>query len=351
MRRRQLHFLVDLARVHVERAPEDEREAEHVVDHIRVIAAPGRHDHVLADGEGVLRHDLRVGVRQREDDRVFRHRRHHLRLEHARRRQAEEQVAAARGVRQRARVGIDGVAQLVRVHVLFAPGIDHAGAVHQNDIFLADAELDVKIGAGNGARARAGDDDVHVFELLAGDLDGVDQRRAGDDRRAVLVVVKDRDVEFFLEDALDFEAFRRFDVFQVDAAEGRRERADDRDHFLDRLGVDLDVEHVHVGEALEQDAFAFHDGLGGQRALVAQAEDRRAVGDHGDEVGFGGQFVSGERIARDFEHRFGDAGRVGEREIALGLQRLGRDDLDFAGASPAVIFKYILWCDCHDRYS
>ena len=83
----------------------------------------------------------------------------------------------------------------------------------------------------------------------------------------MLVVVEYRDVEFLLEDALDLEAFGSFDIFQVDAAEGRRKRADHRDHFRHGLGVDLDVKHVNVGKPLEQNALAFHDRLGGQRPL------------------------------------------------------------------------------------
>ena len=38
--------------------------------------------------------------------------------------------------------------------------------------------------------------------------------------------------------------------------------------------VDLDVEDVDVGEALEEDALALHDGLDGERADVAEARGR-----------------------------------------------------------------------------
>ncbi len=47
-------------------------------------------------------------------------------------------------------------------------------------------------------------------------------------------------------------------------------------------------------KALEQRALALHDRLGGQRAEVAEAEDRRAVRDHGHEVALVGVVV-GER--------------------------------------------------------
>ena len=45
------------------------------------------------------------------------------------------------------------------------------------------------------------------------------QRGEHDDRRPVLVVVEDRDVELLVQPALDLEAARRRDVLEVDAAE------------------------------------------------------------------------------------------------------------------------------------
>ncbi len=95
------------------------------------------------------------------------------------------------------------------------------------------------------------------------------------------------------------------------------------------LVFELDVEDVDVGESFEQDAFAFHDRLAGQRADVAQPEHRRAVGDHRDQVALGGVLVCVLRVLFDLETGIGDAGRVGQAEIALREARLGGNDLHF----------------------
>ncbi len=50
------------------------------------------------------------------------------------------------------------------------------------------------------------------------------------------------------------------------------------------FSASLDVEHVDAGELLEQAALALHHRLAGQRADVAQAEHRRAIGDDRDQV-------------------------------------------------------------------
>ena len=107
----------------------------------------------------------------------------------------------------------------------------------------------------------------------------VEHRRGGDDRGAVLVVVKDRNLHALAQLLLDDEALGRLDVFQIDAAEGRLEPRDGFDQFVGIVLGQLDVEHVDVGEFLEQAALAFHHRLAGQRSDVAETEHRRAVGD------------------------------------------------------------------------
>jgi hypothetical protein len=69
-RRRHLHLLVHLGRARVERAAEDEREAEDVVDLVGIVGAAGGDDRVVAHGLHLVREDLRHRVGEREDDRV-----------------------------------------------------------------------------------------------------------------------------------------------------------------------------------------------------------------------------------------------------------------------------------------
>ena len=135
--------------------------------------------------------------------------------------------------------------------------------------------------------------------------------------------MKDGDIQFFFEALFDLETFGRFDVFQVDAAEGGRQRLADLDDFFGAARGDLDIEDIDIGELLEEHALAFHDRFGCQRSAIAQAEDGAAVGDDGDQVGAGGHLEDGEGVFVDFEHGFGDAGRVGEREMELAVERFG----------------------------
>ena len=185
---------------------------------------------------------------------------------------------------------------LVLVHQLDAALVDHAGQVGDPDVLARHAELDQQAQAGERGRAGARGDELDLIDLLAADLQRVQHAGADDDGGAVLVVVEDRDLHPLAQRALDVEAVRRLDVLEVDAAEGRLERGDHVDQLVEVLLVDLDVEDVDAGELLEQDALAFHHRLGRERADVAQAEHRGAVGDDGDQVAARGV---AERIGRD----------------------------------------------------
>ena len=131
---------------------------------------------------------------------------------------------------------------------------------------------------------------------------GVDEAGGGDDRGAVLVVVEDRDVHQLAQALLDDEAFRRLDVFEIDAAEAGAEVAHAIDELVDVPGVDLQIDGIDVGEALEQHRLAFHHRLGGQRAQIAQAQDRGAVGDHRHQVALGRVVVGRVGILGDAQH-------------------------------------------------
>ncbi|GAB1412640.1 hypothetical protein MASR1M97_13760 [Candidatus Desulfobacillus denitrificans] len=155
----------------------------------------------------------------------------------------------------------------------------------------------------------------------------------------MLVIVEDRNAHALAQFLLDVEAFGRLDVLEVDAAEGRLQRGDDVDQLVGVEFAHLDVEDIDAGEFLEQHALAFHHRLAGERADVAQPEHRRAVGDHRHQIAARSQAGSLGGIGDDFLAGGRHAGRIGQRQVALGDQLLGRRDGDLAGARLAVVFE------------
>ena len=182
----------------------------------------------------------------------------------------------------------------------------------------------------------AGADDLDLADLLAGKLERVDDRRGDDDRRAVLIVVEHGNAHAGLRLLLDLETFRTLDVLEIDAAERRLERDDDVDQLVDVRFRDFDVEDVDAGELLEQNRLALHHRLGGERTDSAETQNRGAVGEDRDQILARGVDRRIVGIGRDRLAREGDAGRIGEREIALIGERLGGDDLELSRPGRAV---------------
>ena len=196
------------------------------------------------------------------------------------------------------------------------------GIAH-DDIREAHAQLYIVLGAGDAARSRAVEHDLHPIDALARQIEGVQQRGARNNGGAMLVVVEHRDLHGAAQLFLDVEAFRRLDIFEIDAPESGLDQLAGANDLVGVLGGELDIEDIDIREALEQDPLAFHDGLTGRRADIAESEDRGAVADHGHEVALGRVLIDQAGVARDFETRHGHSGRVGQAQIALRPARFG----------------------------
>ena len=201
------------------------------------------------------------------------------------------------------------------------------------------------LGARNPCRSRAIDDHAHFADVFADELDGIDQRRTGDDRSPVLVVVEDRNLHRLAQSLFNLETIGRFDVFQVDSAKRGLEKLTEPDNFLGIVAIDLDIEHVHVGKALEQDGFAFHHGFARQSPDIAQAKNRGSVADDRDQIAAVGVFESVVRILFDLKTRLGHARRVGQTEVPLCAARLGGNNFCFPRARSEMIIERLLLVD------
>jgi hypothetical protein len=222
---------------------------------------------------------------------------------------------------------------------VFALALDHAlGVAHQN-VLGPHTQANHHVQAGNGGSAGTRHRHLHRANVFAHQLQAVEQRGAGDDGGAVLVVVEHGDVHALAQLLLDVEALGRLDVFQVDAAQGGFERGDDLDQFVGVALGQFDIKHIDACKLLEQTGLALHHRFRGQRADVAQAEHGRAVGDHAHEVAARGVFESQRWVGFDRQTRVGHAGRVGQREIALVAQGLGGREGNFSACGAAVVVQ------------
>src|SRR5215210_2553232 len=308
----ELHLFVDLMRPHVEGTPEDSREAQDVVNLVRVIAAPRGDDPSVP--VGLLGHDLRLRVGHREDDRVLRHRVEVIYCEHARHREPQEQVRPSNGLGEAPgtplRVGVLGEPLLGDIQT-FTALVDDTPRVATYDVPAAGLHYD--LGARHPRRPDAVHDYLQVFYPLANYLEGIDQGRERHHRRAVLVVVEHGDLELPLQAFLDLEASRGRYVLQVDPAEGRGDVLDGLHDLVGILGIQADGERVHVGELLEEHRLPLHNRHRRPRPDVAEPQNGRTVRDDRHRVpldrevegafGVFGDGAADPRYARRVRHR------------------------------------------------
>ena len=243
-----------------------------------------------------------------EDQRISRHLLDHVGREHVAGRQAEKDVGILDDLVQLSRIRLHGIARLVVIHALGAAGIDHALCIGHDDMIVPQPKADDEIETRKRRGAGAGANQLDVRDVLLHQLQPVEDRRRCDDRGAVLVIVKDRNLHSGAQLLLDVEAFRRLDVLQVDAAEGRLHPGDRLDQRVRIFLGEFDIEYVDSGELLEQARLAFHDRLARQRADIAETKHGGAVGDDGHEVAARRQLIGLQRVLGDDQARLRHAG-------------------------------------------
>ncbi len=174
---------------------------------------------------------------------------------------------------------------------------------------------------GDAGGAETADDDPDIFHPFPHHLQRVDQTRQNHHGRAVLIVVKDGDIQLLLQAALDLETAGAGDVLQADGAETGGDPLHRLDDLLRIPGFETDGKGVDSGEVLEEQRLSFHDRQRRRRPDIAEAEDGRAVRNERDTVLFHGQFIDAFRLVVNGHRHPGHARRVDHREIIAGLQR------------------------------
>ena len=189
------HLIVDFRRPHIQRAAEDIGEAENVVHLVRIIGAAGGDDGVIADGGDLLGHDFRGWVGHRENNRPQRHRGDHFRREGAGHRQAEDNIGVDHGLFQAAVGGAHRMRRFPLIHAGFAALVNHPAGVADDHVFRRHAHRLDQFHAGDGRGAGAIDHHPRGGNIAARQMEGVNQTGRRDDRRSVLIVMKNRDVQ------------------------------------------------------------------------------------------------------------------------------------------------------------
>src|SRR5206468_2788259 len=158
----------------------------------------------------------------------------------------------------------------------------------------------------------------------------------------VLVVVEDWDVHLLSQALFDVKAIGRLDILQIDAAEGRLERADDAHYLIGIARVQLYVKHINVCESFEKYSLPFHNRLARQRSDITQAQNCRSIRYHGDEIAPCGVVEDIIRAFFNLPANLRHSRRVSEAEVPLGRARFCQPYFQLSTASLRMVIECVL---------
>ena len=161
--------------------------------------------------------------------------------------------------------------------------------------------------------------------------------------------MKDRNVETLLQSFFDHKTLGCADVFQVDAAKGRRNQFACSNDVFGVVAVDFDVEDIDIRKALEENALALHDGLARQGSDIAKAQHRAAVGDDGHQIALRRIAIRVIGVARDLKARLRDTRRIGQSQIFCGDGGLGGNHFQLTGPAVPMVGEGLL-LETHWRF-
>ena len=240
---------------------------------------------------------------------------------------------------QRAHAGRLRVPRLMRVIRSFPPFVKNALSVTDKDIFLLQSHRDQQVQTGHRGGAGARTDQFHILDLFPAHPQSIANGRRHDNRRAVLVIVENRDIQALDQFPLNLETLGGLDVLQIDAAKGRRQGRYGIDKFVRIACIQFQIEDIDIRESLEQGRLAFHHGLGRMGSDVPQAEHRRTVGYHRHQIPARRVIPDGIDILDDRLADRRNPGGVSQRQIMLSQHALGRLDRDLSGNRLAMVIK------------
>ena len=283
---------------------------------VGIVAAPCC-NHGGTGGTGLVREDFRRRIGTGKDNGILIHGGHHLGGDGSRRTDSNEHVGSHQCLRQGSRLPLqvgDGSNLLLDgIHVVGTPLVDGAAPVAEGDVSKAAGQKEAA--DGDGGSPSTIDDDADSFLCLSHQLEGIQQTRQSHHSGAVLVVVEDGNVAFFLELPLNLEAAGSSDVLKVHTAKAAGNQVDGVDDFVHILALDAQGKGIHAAEFLEQHALAFHNRHSCLRPDVPQPQHGSSICHHQAQIVAAGELIALVHILLDCQTWLCHTGSVGQGHV------------------------------------
>ena len=312
----QFHFFVDLTGSYVQGATEEAREYGGVIDLVVHIASAGTID-VYALFLGFFFHNFRYRISHGKYDALVSHGLDGIIIEYAGSGAADKYICPFHCLSKSAlfifRIGLMNQFQLYPVP--FAIVVENAFGIQDSHVFRFHSVFQKEAGNGGACCTGAVHNDFDFIDLLAGDFESSQKSSQGSNGGAMLVIMEYRDIHDFLQFVFNVIAFRRGNIFQIDAGKVLFQQFHGMDEFILVLCVENNGDGINVAESLVECGFAFHNRHGSSSTDVAQAQYAGTVGNNSYHIASPGHFQGQVFILLDFKAWCGNARGVYDSQV------------------------------------
>ncbi len=149
----------------------------------------------------------------------------------------------------------------------------------------------------------------------------------------MLIIMHYRYAHGLLQLLFYVEAFRGFDIFQIDTTKSGLQRFYNLYKFLGIFFIDLNIEYIDVCKNFKQHSLTFHHGLAGLRTNIPQSQHSGSIADDSYQVSFCRVLIYVFFIRSYFLARFCNTGRISKGQISLCFCIFSGDNFNFPRSS------------------
>ena len=121
------------------------------------------------------------------------------------------------------------------------------------------------------------DDKFQVLDFFVDHACGVDNGGKANNSSSVLIIMENWDWHELFQGSFNFETVRTLNILKINTTERWSKMLHNINEFIGVLAVDAQVDGLNTGKLVEENCFAFHNGLGGKATKVSKAKNGRTI--------------------------------------------------------------------------
>ncbi|EKD67370.1 MAG: hypothetical protein ACD_48C00452G0002 [uncultured bacterium] len=146
----------------------------------------------------------------------------------------------------------------------------------------------------------------------------------------MLIIMKNRDVQCFLQSFFNFKTAWCRNIFQIDPSKHGSNTNNRLNNFFCIFCIECNRKCIDISKLFEQKCLSFHHRKTCRRSDISQSQYRRAISHHSDHIVFSCQFINLRRIFNNSQACFCNSWCICKRKIFPIRNGHARNDFYFS---------------------